>query len=369
MTGDGGVPSGATAVTGNLTVTGQTSNGYLFIGPDRRPTTRPARRSTSRSVTTEPTRSPSPWQPAAPSRSPTCPDRRSARLTSSSTSPATSPPTRAAPPITRSPRPASSTPATAPAASRCHSARMRPGPSRSPATAACPSGATAVTGNLTVTGQTPQRLPVHRPDRRPTTRPARLSTSRSVTIGPTRSPSLSARRARHPLGHLRRLADRRPRPRSIFDVTGYFTADTERRQPTYPSTPTRILDTRNGTAALGCHSPSHAARTFQVTGNGGVPSDATAVTGNLTVTGQTSSGFLFIGPDPDQQPDQLDSQLPGRRRSGQRGHRRLSAAGGTLSVTLVSPTPGQHASRHLRRHRLLHAVGPPPTLSEIGAIA
>ena len=35
---------------------------------------------------------------------------------------------------------------------------------------------------------------------------------------------------------------------------------------------------------------------FQVTGRGGVPANATAVTGNLTVTGQTSSGYLFMGP-------------------------------------------------------------------------
>src|SRR5664280_2926305 len=78
----------------------------------------------------------------------------------------------------------------------------------------------------------------------------------------------------------------------LFDVTGYFTPDTT--GATYvPLTPTRVLDTRNGTGGLSGPFTNHAARTFTV---GGVPAGAIAVTGNLTVTGQTSSGYLFIGP-------------------------------------------------------------------------
>src|SRR5450759_2045773 len=56
--------------------------------------------------------------------------------------------------------------------------------------------------------------------------------------------------------------------------------------PTYHAlTPTRILDPRVGTGLWGAFS-SHVARTFQVSGRGGVPGHAIAVTGNLTVTGQ-----------------------------------------------------------------------------------
>ena len=47
-----------------------------------------------------------------------------------------------------------------------------------------------------------------------------------------------------------------------------------------------------------------------MTGRGGVPAGATAVTGNLTVTRQTSLGFLYIGPVAVKKPDQLDSELP-----------------------------------------------------------
>jgi len=62
-----------------------------------------------------------------------------------------------------------------------------------------------------------------------------------------------------------------------------------------PLTPIRILDTRSNVGLSG-PSSSHVARTFQVTGQGGVVASATAVTGNLTVTQQTSAGFLYIGP-------------------------------------------------------------------------
>ena len=52
-----------------------------------------------------------------------------------------------------------------------------------------------------------------------------------------------------------------------------------------PLPPTRLLDTRFGN---GLSKPfiSSVARTFQVSGRGGVPSNAVAITGNLTVTGR-----------------------------------------------------------------------------------
>ena len=102
-----------------------------------------------------------------------------------------------------------------------------------------------------------------------------------------------------------------PTAHVIFDVTGYFTPDTS--GATYmPLTPTRLLDTRYGTGLSGAFN-SHVARYFQVTGGtSGVPANATAVTGNLTVTGQTAAGFLYLGSGCSQRPDQLDAQLPPR---------------------------------------------------------
>jgi len=116
----------------------------------------------------------------------------------------------------------------------------------------------------------------------------------------------------------------------VYDPTTYF-----------PLTPTRILDTRNS-IGLGNVLVSHAARTFQVTGRGGVPANATAVTGNLTVTAQTSRGYVYLGPDPVSNPASSTLNFPV-------GDDRANAvtvalgAGGTLSVTYAAPTLGPTA--------------------------
>jgi hypothetical protein len=126
----------------------------------------------------------------------------------------------------------------------------------------------------------------------------------------------------------------------IFDVTGYFTPDMS--GATYHAlTPARILDSRDHTGGLGIFS-SHVAQTFQVTGNGGVAANATAVTGNLTVTGQSSAGFLYIGPAAQNNPTSSTLNFP-------LGDDRANAvtvalgAGGKLSVTYAAPTLGPTA--------------------------
>jgi hypothetical protein len=120
-------------------------------------------------------------------------------------------------------------------------------------------------------------------------------------------------------------------------VTGHFVPDNS--GATYvPLTPSRILDTRSSTGLAG-PSNSHAARTFQVTGNGGVPPNATAVAGNLTVTGQTSPGYLFIGPVAMDNPISSTLDFPvGDDRAN--GVTVALGTGGTLSVTFVAPAPG-----------------------------
>ena len=59
--------------------------------------------------------------------------------------------------------------------------------------------------------------------------------------------------------------------------------------------PTRLLDTRSANGLTGKFT-ANIFRTVQITGRGGIPAGATAVTGNLTVTNQTALGYLFIGP-------------------------------------------------------------------------
>jgi hypothetical protein len=106
-----------------------------------------------------------------------------------------------------------------------------------------------------------------------------------------------------------------------------------------PLSPTRDLDTRNGTGGLSGPFTNHAARTFTLAG---VPAGAVAVTGNLTVTGQTSSGYLFIGPTATNNPGSSTLNFP-------KGDDRANAVtvalgtGGTLSITFVAPSNGPSA--------------------------
>jgi serine protease len=127
-----------------------------------------------------------------------------------------------------------------------------------------------------------------------------------------------------------------PTTHSIFDVTGYFVPDAT--GATYvPLTPARILDTRIGNGLNGVFT-SHVARTFAVAGQGGVPATATAVTGNLTVTGQTSLGFLYLGPNAMNNPTSstLNFPLADDRANGVT----VALAGdGSLSITYASPGP------------------------------
>ena len=128
----------------------------------------------------------------------------------------------------------------------------------------------------------------------------------------------------------------------IFDVTGYFTPDTS--GATYHAmTPSRVLDSRDGYwIGLSGAFSSHVARTFQVSRRGGVPANATAVTGNLTVTSQTASGFLYVGPVAMNNPASSTLNFPV-------GDDRANAvtvalgAGGTLSPAYAASTTGATA--------------------------
>jgi len=73
--------------------------------------------------------------------------------------------------------------------------------------------------------------------------------------------------------------------------------------------PARLLDTRVGNGLSGAFSAG-VARTFQVTGRGGVPANAIAVSGNLTVTGQTAAGYVYLGPLPTPSPSSSTLNFP-----------------------------------------------------------
>ena len=201
-----------------------------------------------------------------------------------------------------------------------------------------PAGAIAVTGNLTVTQQSSGGFLSIGPDAQnnPTSStlnfPLGDDRANAVTVALSGSGTLSITYAAPTLG---------PTAHVIFDVTGYFTLDMT--GATYHAlTPSRILDSRDGTGGLSGAFSSHVARTFQVTGHGGVPSNAIAVTGNLTVTQQSSLGFLFVGPNAQNNPTSSTLNFP-------QGDDRANAVtvalagSGTLSITYAAPTLGPTA--------------------------
>jgi hypothetical protein len=79
-------------------------------------------------------------------------------------------------------------------------------------------------------------------------------------------------------------------------VSGQITSWAPQTGFYYPVVPTRVVDTRgNGVGPVGSLI-SGGRYAFQISGNGGVPSGAIAITANLTVTGQNGGGWLYLGP-------------------------------------------------------------------------
>jgi subtilisin family serine protease len=79
----------------------------------------------------------------------------------------------------------------------------------------------------------------------------------------------------------------------LADVAGYYTDGTVTPGSTFvPMSPVRILDTRSTGGPIG----SGSTRNLQVRGQNGVPSSATAVVVNVTVTTPTGAGYLTAFP-------------------------------------------------------------------------
>jgi outer membrane protein assembly factor BamB len=334
--GPGGIPANATAVTGNLTVTSQNAPGYLFLGPN---------------ASDNPTSSTLNF-PVADDRangvtvavggggtlsiafvSATAGARANAIFDATGYfTPDTSGATYHALTPARILDTRTGTGLAGTFAS--HVARTLQVTS---ATGAVPTAAVAVTGNLTVTGQnSPGYLYIG-----PNTTDNPTSSTLNFPVADDRANGVAvALGSGGTLGITLVSPTAGAATHAIFDVTGYFTPDAG--GATYHAlSPARILDTRSGTGLVGPFG-SHAARSFGVTGHGGVPTGATAVTGNLTVTSQTSPGYLYLGPAATDNPTSstLNFPLADDRANG------VTVAlggGGTLSNTFVAPHPGPTA--------------------------
>ena len=348
VTGHGGVPSNATAVTGNLTVTQQSSLGFLYVGPvaANNPTSSnlnfPLNDDRANSVTVAlgagGTLS---ITYAAPTLGPTAhvifdvtgyflPDMSGATYY----------------PLTPARIVDSRYGTGLSGVFSSHVARTFGVAGHG----GVPFNATAVTGNLTVTQQTSLGflfigpIAMNNPTSSTLNFPLGDDRANAVTValgdgaGHGLLGTLSITYAAPILG---------PTAHVIFDVTGYFVPGAGGAFYV-PLTPARLLDTRYGTGGLGTAPfSSHLAKTFQVTGHGGVPMGATAVTGNLTVTQQTSLGFLFIGPIAMNNPTSSTLNFPlGDDRANAvtvalgdgAGHGALGALSITYAAPILGPT-------------------------------
>jgi hypothetical protein len=158
-----------------------------------------------------------------------------------------------------------------------------------------PVGAVAVTGNLTVTGQTAAGMLSLGPD------PLDTATTASIYFprGDNRATGVTIELgAGGTLSVLYTSSTAGATTHAVFDVTGYMAAD-QSGAMYVPVTPNRIVDTRT---KLGI---SHVLSVWVAAGftvvnrtpNNAltnVPSGAVGVTGTLTVTGQSSAGYLSL---------------------------------------------------------------------------
>jgi hypothetical protein len=202
-----------------------------------------------------------------------------------------------------------------------------------------PKEAVAVTGNLTVTGQTFRGFvylgPVatNAPTSSTINFPVGDNRANNVTVALAENGSLSVTYISSALGDYTTNV--------IFDVGGYFTAD-DGGATYHALEPARIVDTRHS-LGLAASLTSRVAQTFKVTGQGGVPAGATAVTGNVTVTNQTSGGFVYVGPDAANAPTSSTLNFPvGDNRAN--GVTVTLGKGGTLSVTYIASVLGTYTT-------------------------
>jgi hypothetical protein len=95
----------------------------------------------------------------------------------------------------------------------------------------------------------------------------------------------------------------------IIDVTGYYMADTS-GDGYVQFGPKRFLDTRYGTGLTG-RFQAGVARTLQIAGVNGLPaSGITAITGNLTAVSPSQNGYLYAGPTANSTPSGSTLNFP-----------------------------------------------------------
>jgi hypothetical protein len=171
-----------------------------------------------------------------------------------------------------------------------------------------PANATAVTGNLTVFGQTRAGYVSVTPDVPAGTPP---TATMNFPVGDIRGNGLTADLNAAGDLSITYTAPVGATVHAILDITGYYLDDNS-GMLFYPLNPGRLLDTRAGvvlsrlTGLFTANTP----RTFNAWGHWGIPADAGGVTGNLSIVGQTAAGYATITPNPDPAPPTATINFP-----------------------------------------------------------
>ena len=202
-----------------------------------------------------------------------------------------------------------------------------------------PNTAIAVTGNLAVTGQTQGgyvALSSTPPPAVPATSnlnfPLGDTRANGVTIKLSTSGGIWAvyKAANGNTAHL------------IFDVSGYYVQDLNGAR-FVPLTPGRRMDTRFPAPRQGLTGAfvAHAPRSLVVVPYQGVPGDATAVTGNLTVVSPTRAGYVSMTPTAVDPPPTANINFPAGDIRGNGVTGPLSGTG-TVAFDYVAPGGTTH---------------------------
>jgi len=103
----------------------------------------------------------------------------------------------------------------------------------------------------------------------------------------------------------------------VVDVNGYITDGTASGKAHFSLSPSRILDTRNGTGGFSSPIGPNGTISVNVAGQGGVPaSGAVAVVANVTVTSTTAASVLTVYPNLTVRPNASDlNWVPGWTRA------------------------------------------------------
>jgi hypothetical protein len=169
-----------------------------------------------------------------------------------------------------------------------------------------PTDAVAITGNLTVTGQTAAGYLSLTPT--PTATPP--SSTLNFPIGDTRANNLTVALARDGSLAVVYKATGGRHTHVVLDVTGYFQVGVG--QTYFPLAPDRVLDSRSDPVTHAF--VANVSKAFPVAGtliNGvTIPSSATAVTANLTVTGQSKAGYVSLTPTDNDNPQTSNLNFP-----------------------------------------------------------